>query len=303
MASQYPILERVDGLAAADLNKYFLGREPVLFTEETGAWNGLTTWNHGYLKNVPCSTPVKIRPPRDSHLAATGVTKYVELGEYAEMMEAYEEGVKNGTISRSSLPPYLHDTPLIKYAPELVRDFPNFPAQYLPRWYRQNWAELALFFIGSAKGLTTLPCGSSGTHNLFFQLAGTTRFIIVPAEDGSCCHRMNWHWSPIDAENPDYRAYPRYSDARPVECVIGPGEILYMPPWTWHQARIIEPSISFNIDWHTASSAWRGVAAIFNGMPMRNAFLYNMPQALGLATGLKASWMVRMMQAHLDYVD
>jgi Cupin-like domain len=288
MASQYRILEKVDSLSPADFNKYFLGREPVLFTEETGSWKGLTTWTHDYLKNVHCSKPVKIRPPRDSHVA---------------MMEAHEEGVGNGSISRLAFPPYLHDTPLIKYAPELVRDFPNFPAQYLPRWYRQNWAELALFFIGPAKGLTPLHFDSCGTHNMFFQMTGTKRFIIVPAEEHACCYRMNWHWSPIDAENPDYRRFPLYSEANPVECVIGPGEILYMPPCTWHQVRIIEPSISFNIDWHTASSAWRGVAAMFNGMPARNAILYNMPQAVGLTTGMKAAWMGRMMQAHLDYVD
>ena len=47
-----------------------------------------------------------------------------------------------------------------------------------------------------------------------FLLSGTKRFIIVPPEDDSCCYRMNWHCSPIDAENPDYRKYPLYSDAR-----------------------------------------------------------------------------------------
>jgi hypothetical protein len=303
MPIKYPTIDRVDRLSAADFNRHYLGRQAVLFTEQTGAWRGLTKWTHAYLKGIKCSRPVKIRPPRESHLAATRVTQYVEMNEYVHMMETHEEGVKNGSISRSAFPPYLHDTPLIKYAPELVRDFPNFPSDYLPEWYRDNWPELALFFIGPAKGLTPLHFDSCGTHNLFFQLTGTKRFIIVPAGSGSCCYRMNWHWSPIDAENPDYRKYPRYSEADAVECVIGPGEILYMPPRTWHQVRIIEPSISFNIDWHTPTSALRGVAAVFKGMPVRNAILYNVPQAVGLATGVKSQWMSRMMQAHLDYVD
>ena len=300
---KYPEMERIEKLSVSDFNKLYVGRKSVLFTDHNGKWGGLTKWTNSYLKNIKCSKPVKIRPARESHLAATRVTQYVTLAEYVGMMEAHEEGVRNGSISPSSFPPYLHDTPLTKYAPDLVDDLPNFPADYLPEWYRKTWAELALFFVGPLHGLTPLHFDSCGTHNLFFQLTGSKRFIIVPAQSRSCCYQMNWHWSPINAENPDYDKYPKYAEANTLECIIGPGDILYMPPGTWHQVRILEPSRSFNIDWHTPNSALRGVSAVLQGMPFRNAFLYNLPQALGLVTGLKSQWMSRMMQAHLDYVD
>src|ERR1700738_3505585 len=99
MPIKYPTIDRVDRLSAADFNRHYLGRQAVLFTEQTGAWRGLTKWTHAYLKGIKCSRPVKIRPPRESHLAATRVTQYVEMNEYVHMMETHEEGVKNGSIS------------------------------------------------------------------------------------------------------------------------------------------------------------------------------------------------------------
>src|SRR5215207_359011 len=137
---KYPEMERIEKLSVSDFNKLYVGRKSVLFTDHNGKWGDLTKWTNSYLKNIKCSKPVKIRPARESHLAATRVTQYVTLAEYVGMMEAHEEGVRNGSISPSSFPPYLHDTPLTKYAPDLVDDLPNFPADYLPEWYRKTWA-------------------------------------------------------------------------------------------------------------------------------------------------------------------
>lgn len=53
-----------------------------------------------------------------------------------------------------------------------------------------------------------------------------------------------WHKSRVDAAAPDTAAFPRYADAGSEEVVLRPGDVLYLPPYTFHAVESLTPSVS-----------------------------------------------------------
>ncbi|KAJ8023648.1 JmjC domain-containing protein 7 [Holothuria leucospilota] len=43
--------------------------------------------------------------------------------------------------------------------------------------------------------------------------------------------------SPLDILNPDFKRFPRFADARPLNCTINEGDVLFMPAFWWHEVQ------------------------------------------------------------------
>ena len=227
----------------------------------------------------------------------------MSVEQYYSEMETWYSDISSGKTTEDSYPPYLHDTPILKNAPQLAKELQNFPLDYLPNWYSKDWYKFCLFFIGPSKGTTPLHFDSCETNNLFFQVSGTKKFIIVPENDRLEPFRLKWQWSSINAEAPSQVEEELLQSVGAFEVILEPNDILYMPPRTWHQVRMIEPGVSFNIDWHTKQSSLRSLASLVKKSPVRNAFNYNLPLALGLWLGIPSSLLYPWLQKHLDFVD
>eukprot|EP00040_Diaphanoeca_grandis_P009014 m.47250 g.47250 ORF g.47250 m.47250 type:complete len:796 (-) comp20448_c1_seq1:160-2547(-) len=89
-------------------------------------------------------------------------------------------------------------------------------------------------------------------HNIFVQLVGKKRFTLFPASAHRRMHsypRLHplWHKSQVNIENPDFVKfgdYPKQSERWVV--TVGPGDALYIPPYTWHNVETLEPSLSLS---------------------------------------------------------
>lgn len=93
-------------------------------------------------------------------------------------------------------------------------------------------------------------------HNFFVQLHGRKQWIVIPPEQSEGvyfpCDELGLpllHWSPVDVEHPDLARFPRFAGVEPIEIVVEPGEILFMPIGWWHHVRALDPSISVNFWW------------------------------------------------------
>jgi hypothetical protein len=102
----------------------------------------------------------------------------------------------------------------------------------------------------------------------------------------------SWRWAGIDPEGSGL--------GTAVE--VGPGDVLYIPPGTLHHVRSLTMAMSFNIDWHTAASALRGVTSVLEGAPWKNGY-YNLVSLLGLAFGVPEKLTYRYYKSYLDYVS
>ncbi len=290
------VVEQRDQLGAMQFAEDFVRRRrPVLVKGALVGSSALTRWTLPYLRG---RARVREVPLKILHESTIEVVRK-PLDDYLSEFEAHE-GCSSGETAQESA--YLHDIPLTALLPKAADDLEHFPADYFPAWYRNNWANFAQVFLGPAHSLTPLHFDCLLTHNLFFQIKGRKRFILIPAEHLKFCYRHSWRWCEVNAEKPDWARFPLYAQAQPFEVIVDPGDCLYLPPGMLHHVRSLDWALSFNVDWHTRDSAARGVLALVNGMPIKNVY-YNGVIALGMWAGIPAEAMFRFYRSYLNHIS
>jgi hypothetical protein len=257
----------------------------------------LTRWTMPYLCQQSGERSVDLK-----EWGSSGIRTIKQpLSGYIGNLEHYESELRTGS-PMDQRPPYLHDVPLTSILPNAISDLETFPAEYFPAWYRREWPKFAQLFLGPSHSVTPLHFDCLLTHNLFFQINGLKKFIVVARDRLECCYPRDWRWCNVDAGQPDYDKYPLYKLANPIEIIVEPGDVLYLPPGTLHYVQSLECAVSFNVDWHTKDSALTGSAAFWRGMPLKNVY-YNVVISLGLWTGIPAKRLLPFYASYLNYVS
>ena len=136
----------------------------------------------------------------------------------------------------AALPPYLGNQQLPALAS--LCKWPRYFEQYkTPR-----------IWLGPANTVTPLHCDF--TDNLFAQIWGYKRFALcAPHHDAVLGTREAnplLFASTFNPEAPDYAKFPRARQIPWLDCVVAPGELLYLPSGWFHQVRALEFSLSAN---------------------------------------------------------
>jgi len=104
------------------------------------------------------------------------------------------------------------------------------------------------FWLGPAGTVTPLHCDFD--DNLFAQIWGSKRILLAPPHHDEFLYTREANallfGSPFDPEAPDYERFPLARQAALVECVVGPGDMLYVPAGWYHQVRSLSFSLSAN---------------------------------------------------------
>lgn len=104
---------------------------------------------------------------------------------------------------------------------------------------------------------TRLWIGSAGTcsglhsdlkDNVFAQIQGHKRVFLVPFRQTHLVYPFldNIVNSQVDPEHPRPERFPRFARADVLSCVVGSGDVLFIPRGWWHYLRSESPSISIN---------------------------------------------------------
>ncbi len=298
MSSSERIARRENLSSEAFFEGYVKQGLPVVVAGALKECPALSRWSLDYLRTHAGNPTVCLKQWYASELQVSRI----RLNHYLDSLEEYESRSHRGTASAAERPAYLHDMPLVYILPDAVADLAPFPKEHFPAWYRYDWWKFAQFFLGPSHSLTPLHFDTLLTHNLFFQVMGRKRFILLAHEQHRYCYRYQWRWFEVDPGRPDYDRYPLYRNARAIECIVEPGDMLYMPPGMLHHARSLECAISFNVDWHTKESALKGVLGFHRGMPLKNVY-YNAVIALGMGAGLSAKRVLPFFRSYLNYVS
>ena len=96
----------------------------------------------------------------------------------------------------------------------------------------------AKLWIGQ-KGIV-MPLHYDATDNMYVMIWGRKRAIIGPPGQFDTLYRYpNNHplvgSSQVNLTAPDVTKFPRFQQAQLQEVVVGPGDVLYLPAWWWHQ--------------------------------------------------------------------
>jgi cupin-like protein len=275
----------------------YAGRTPVVMRGAIADMPAVATWSPAHLGATAPEQLVRLKVGQVSR----GRTEVVRLADYARALTEWESRVGE-TDDPGEPPGYLHDVPLLAMIPSLRADLEPFPAAYLPPFFRDQWWRFTQFFVGPSRALTPLHFDTLLTHNLFFQLHGAKRFVMVDAADRDRCATYNWRWSAVDPDSPDLARYPEFRHATVRTCVVEAGDVLYMPPGTLHKVTSLGSTVSFNIDWHDRRSAVRGLTAVVDGMPLRN-LRYNLLFALGVLANVPPGVLMPGLRSYYSYIS
>lgn len=93
------------------------------------------------------------------------------------------------------------------------------------------------------------------------QFVGRKKVILFPKDDNDRnSSSSSWNYagvngqqynaSPIDIMKPDLEAYPNFVNApTAMDCMLHPGDILFLPHRWWHYVKSLDTAISVNIWW------------------------------------------------------
>lgn len=150
----------------------------------------------------------------------------MSMGDYLDLVAADTAG----------LPPYLGNLELR----ELNR------LCHWPAWFDKMGPPR--FWIGPAGTVTPLHCDYD--DNVFAQIWGRKRIFLAPPHHDAFLYPREANailfGSPFDPEAPDYDRFPLARQAALVECIVEPGEMLYVPAGWYHQVRALTFSLSSN---------------------------------------------------------
>lgn len=164
-------------------------------------------------------------------------------------MGAYLDLVEEGA---SALPPYLGNLEL-RELNRLCHWPTYFDKMGPPR-----------FWVGPAGTVTPLHCDYD--DNIFAQVWGRKRIMLSPPHHDDFLYPSEANailfGSPFDPEAPDFARFPLARQASIIECLVEPGDMLYVPAGWYHQVRALTFSLSSNRWARAVPFALHGDAAL-----------------------------------------
>ncbi len=104
------------------------------------------------------------------------------------------------------------------------------------------------FWLGPAGTVTPLHCDYD--DNIFAQIWGSKRIFLAPPHHDEFLYPREANailfGSPFNPEAPDFAQFPLARQAALIECIVEPGDLLYVPAGWYHQVRALTFSLSAN---------------------------------------------------------
>ena len=211
------------------------------FRERAAA--GLPFLVEGLVKHWPlCALPQSTLRERFGHVPVRA-----RVGDYINTAFAPDRAMRDmsmrdyldwvqGADAPPGLPPYLGNLELRE-----LNSLCHWPA-YLGKMGPPR------YWVGPAGTVTPLHCDYD--DNIFAQIWGRKRMILSPPHHDEFLYPSQanaiLYGSPFDPEAPDFDAYPLARQASMIECIVHPGEMLYVPAGWYHQVRSLDFSLSSN---------------------------------------------------------
>jgi len=245
MSESRQIIERIERPAPrAFYERYVKPNRPVVITGATQNWKAIKSWSPEYFRSQYAEAKVAFtswptteptNDPTDYYRKRKRQT--TTLGEFIDAMISGRQGSRD----------YVSQFPIFNELPQLQQDIESLePYMNIPRAYpetlKTRLRKPATLWLGPA-GIVT-PVHFDSAHNLLVQIHGRKKLLLFPPQQSRslyypCLSLGHVNYSPVDVEAPDYERFPLFKRATPLEVLLAPGEILFIPVRWWHYARVL----------------------------------------------------------------
>jgi hypothetical protein len=230
---QFPQVDRRVGLSLREFRKeYLYPGKPVVIAGAIESWPARTRWTLDYFKSRYSDTGVTVY--------RLGGERYEADGTETMKLSAFIERIKT---NRFDVYPYYvrDDWQIFLTHKELLADYevPKYFFDwfaFLPGFMRLIYPRI---FIGPGGAITPLHLDIWGTHAWLAQLAGRKRWILFSPDQQELLYDCK-----VQPQDPDFERFPLFRKTKPVECTIGPGDVIFVPGGWAHEVVSLDPTIS-----------------------------------------------------------
>lgn len=244
-------IERRSSLDPAAFAEEFLsglGR-PVVVTDALDPFPAKRRWTLGYFADKFGDEIVSVTYPAPGDpeiVVRTRLRDYIAYVESPDVLPAGEVvrgdvGALGGRLYLASWRPMSRLREDFSPHPYFVEDFTRLLTE--PMQARLNgWV-----LLGPEGAFSRLHYDALNTHAYLAQFYGTKRCILFSPADTPYLYG-----GAVDPVAPDLERFPLYANATPFECVLEPGEVVFLPANWWHYARCLEPSVTSSFNFFNA---------------------------------------------------
>lgn len=228
---EIPRREKLSG--AAFLAEYYCTNRPVIITGMLDDWPARQKWNCGWLRQHFAEREVEVQFGRevDANYEKNSIAhkKKMRFGEYIDWVE---RGPSNDFYMTAN-----NDSANRVQLAELWQDI--LP---LPDYLDPAAAGAGFFWFGPAGTIT--PLHHDLTNNFMAQISGRKRVKLISVAETARLANSRHCFSEIDLRQPDLTRFPAFAGVPVAECILHPGEILFLPVGWWHHVEGLDISIT-----------------------------------------------------------
>ena len=229
-----PEVPRCARLSGADfLNEYYRRNQPVIITGMLDGCPARERWSFDYLAERLGKREVEVQFGRDadadyemnsvSHRRRMPFSEYVELVRGAGATNDFYMTANNDAHNREVMRELM------------LADLPPL-GEYLKA------GSSGFFWFGPAGTIT--PFHHDLTNNFMLQIAGRKRVRLIAPCDTPKVYNQRHCFSPVDGRGIDLQRFPLMADVTVIDCVLAPGEILFLPVGWWHFVEALDVTIT-----------------------------------------------------------
>lgn len=223
-ARSAPSIERRRGVSPAEFESEYRDRGvPVVLEGFVEDWPAVRTWSFEHLAERCGSSPVKVNSY--SSKAAREAT----FAEFVQMLRA--------NVGDGASPIYLQEWYYQTACPELAGDLPELEVaryDFRRNLYGDEASTNHQLWMGQAGAVTRLHQDAYMVDVMHAQIVGEKLWhVMSPAAE----------LRAGDGGEPDLAALAESPDTRLMQCVLRPGDLLYLPAMWFHRIELLSDSI------------------------------------------------------------
>jgi hypothetical protein len=236
LSSQADKITRTLSLSRQEfLEYYYVKNTPVILTGMMQKWAALHLWNPDYLQQHYGHVDVEVQGERqddpeyelniEKHRKTILFKEYIDWVQKIDSSNDYYMVANNNNFDREEMQGLLNDI-------DIFPDYLN-PDERKGRIF---------FWFGPAGTVT--PLHHDPVNLMLAQVVGRKRIKLFPPQQTPFLYNQVGVFSKVDPEHPNLEKYPLFQQAKPIEVILEPGEVIFIPVGWWHHVKSLDLSIS-----------------------------------------------------------
>ena len=215
-------------------SQYYARNQPVIITGMMDQWPALRKWDSAFLKGGFGARSVEVQFGRDAdkayELNSLAHKRTMPFGDYVDLVNQrsptndFYMTANNDSANRESLSALWDDVPA------------------LPEYLATDDNNRGFFWFGPAGTVT--PFHHDLTNNMMAQVKGRKLLRLIPACEIAYLNNQRHCFTDLDGSSIDVQLLPDMAHPQVLECVLEPGEILFLPVGCWHFVEALDISIT-----------------------------------------------------------